>query len=646
MNKNLKRLQEADSGYYNNDKPIMSDKEYDALKDAFTKENPTHPYLKKVGDSVKGEHWKKASHTDYPMGSLSKVNSIDDLQAFLNKQEENSFIFSEKLDGISVKLIYDNGKLIQAITRGDGEKGEDITRNVLKMKIPTSIIYKGKLVIRGEILLKESDFRKMEQFEIDDIEKKGTYSLRNIASGMSKKLDGEHCHLLSILVYDIMNCDETPRMTRKSQWTMHLLTNNNFEVPYFQTYYNGIDNVEESVTEFESKRKEADYDIDGIVIEDDYFKKPGDDWSHPKNKIAFKYKDESRKTKLIDVIWEYDGNRLSPVGVITPVIIDGANIQRVTLNNMAFINEMELHINDMVEIVRAGQVIPKILKVLEKAECPINIIIPEICPVCGFPVVSELKMDGEASRYLICSNPDCSAKTVHSIIKWLDAHESKGVSEQTITKLFDAGLITSLLDFFTIETKKDLILNLEGFSNKRFNLIVSEMNKTLFTDIVTFMKALNISNFGRTIFENIYKVFEQGSITKFLKFCNEYPISNISGISIGKHNKLKEEILNRTELIKNLLEYVTVNPKFITLFTNNDNSKLEGLSFCFTGKLETKRSELVALVKSNGGKEKAVTKTLDYLVTNDTNSGSSKNKKANELGVKIITQAEFMNIIK
>jgi DNA ligase (NAD+) len=319
----------------------------------------------------------------------------------------------------------------------------------------------------------------------------------------------------------------------------------------------------------------------------------------------------------------------------------------VTLNNYEFIQNLGLSIGDNIEVVRANQVIPKVIRVSGHTELVTLITPPTVCPICNSTIELQRNYDGSESKYHVCPNEYCSAKLVRSILSWLNAHNSLGVSEKTIQTLFDEGIITSFDDFLSLDRMKDDIINLDGFSIKRYDNLISEIKKTFDTDIITFMKGLHIHHFGRRMFQKIYDVYTGRGINHFLMFCmNVNFISKLEGFSEESAKYLCEEINKRLDLCTDLLKYVSVKPKPVVNISDI-SLKLDGMSFCFTGKLyRMNRKEAETLVNDNGGEVKSVTKNLTYLVTNDTTSGTSKNKKAQSLGVKLITEDEFLDLLK
>jgi DNA ligase (NAD+) len=625
----FEKLQKSADNYYANGTSELSDEEYDQIYDYLKLKYSSHDFFRSVGSSEKGEHWKKVNH-EYKMGSLNKVNTIEEMNQWIIKQSEREFIIEEKLDGISILLIYDNGVLISASTRGDGEQGENILRNVKRMKgVPSTIGYKDLKAIRAEIIMTHSDFNKLPK----ELEAKNP---RNITAGIAKRLDGKYCNYLTVICTEFMSSE-----TDRSEALVYLEYLGFIVV---QSYDSIITPVEHLYNSYIRERRDLlDYDIDGLVIKTNkVLKEKEDDWSHPKHQIAFKFPNQYKATYLREVVWQYKGNRISPVGIVDPVQLAGATVTRVSLNNIDFINDLKLKINSKVEITRANEVIPKIQSVLEEGDKEIEM--PTKCPTCNSNVIQD-------GKFFYCSNEECSSKTVRKILKWLQAHDAKGIAQSTIESLFEEQMFQDLPMFLDYKLWLDYVKDLEGFGSRKAEIIKTEIDKTLHTTILKFMDALDFTDMGERKWKAILDYFaekyigENITIEMFLSLLKTYELMLIEGIAEETKRKIKDSLKDKEELINDLLTIVKVEDY---KKETNMSGELSGMSFCFTGKLETmKRPEAQKLVEENGGINKSgVSNDLTYLVTNDSTSGSAKNKDAEQKGVKLINEEQFLKMIK
>lgn len=640
-----KMIDTADTNYHAFGMSDISDAEYDGLKDRLAKLDPTNSRLKQVGakidisDDKKSkkvkEKWEKYIHTTYKMGSVSKVNIFDQLQKWIDDTSKTGpWIVQEKMDGISIKLIYKNGKLEKAITRGNdlsGENvGEDITKNVLKMKgIPHNIKFNNDLIVRGEILLYKSNFDLV-----------GGKTLRNSAAGTAKGYDGKNCEHLNIQCYSIMNWKELNIKTEKQ--SVEFLSDNGFKII---NYYicSTIDEIETVYKDYiKNKRKKLDWDIDGLVIK--YNEIEEDKWDLPERARAYKFPHETAVTKLLDVIWQDSGGRISPVALLEPININGVTISRATLNNIDYIKSLDIKINDIVLISRRNDVIPCIESVSIHSTDGEEILPPKFDEE-GFPIVREKNAEGKELVYLVSTNPNSKQKKIRSILQWYKAHDSKGIAEETIDSIISEKIANSLPEFYDIGLNCDTRLaTLEGFGAGKFKILNKATLLTSKTTIVKFMEGIDIAGFGSSRFEAILEyVNKKISITEFINICkNEVVISSISSFGSNTALSLKNSIIEKEKLIKEMLKRVEVEewePEKKT------SSKINGLSFCFTGKMEYDRGVLEKSVKKNGGLVAGVSSKLDYLVVNDLNSDSNKNQKAIKLGIKRISEKEYLNMI-
>ena len=628
------RLKQAQKDYYITGKSSLSDREYDELLNQLQLEDEAayKELTTEVGSDL-SEHWEKFTHV-YKMGSLNKCNTFDEFQEWA-KKFESGFLVEEKLDGISVSLYYDEGKLIRAVSRGNGEVGEVFTRNVLKMQgVPNNIKFLGEFVVRAEIILKHSDWEKMPK------DKRGK-NPRNTAAGAAKKLNGELCEHLSVIAYDIMNFDEKDQVD-------FLLKNYGFE-PVFRKKCETAEEVLEVYTEYnETKRVNLDWDIDGLVVKTQKVYSE-EDWRKPKNAIAWKFPHQYVETYITDITWQTSGERVTPVAHFHPVDCAGVTVSKASLHNWNYVKKLGITEHCKVLISRRNDVIPYVEEVLEYAPRHYCLEFPEkpnICECCGGRVEFQKNIDGEQLDYLVCTNLLCPEKTIRNVMKWFETHDCKGVAEKTVELILNNFQVASLSDFFKVAFSNDKeILKLDGMGKKKLDNLKEQLSNTKQTTIEKFLGGLNIANFGKRMFRKIVNYLKEKNDTvtlpDVLRFILNDDLSKVEGFSDNSDKSLKQSIDNLHPMIVDL-ERIGVKCET----EKATQGGLKGLSFCFTGSLETmKRKEAEELVVAQGGKISTVNKNLNYLVTNDTSSGSSKNKKASSLGVQIIDEATFRELV-
>jgi DNA ligase (NAD+) len=636
----IKQLQDADSAYYNDGSSTLTDKEYDRLKDLLRNLDPDNAYLKEVAhENLTVTEWEKVKHK-YPLGSLNKCNEEDELRKWLG---DTLVVGQEKLDGLSIALTYLNGNISSAVTRGDGEVGDNILQNVVKMKgVPRQIKFQKPLVVRAEILLKHSEWFKM------PVEDRGK-NPRNTAAGAAKELNGSKCKYLSVVAYSILNSESDSEIV-----DLELLEKLGFEVvPYFIPV-----NIYALVTQYHvynvTSRNKLDYDIDGLVIKS-IEKDSSDDWKYPKSQIAWKFPHQTTETILRDVVWQVSGDRVTPVAVFDPVDLAGVTISRASLHNMEYIKRLNVRIGDKIEITRRNDVIPQVERVLI-SNGGNEITAPEKCPMCGKHVAFDKNINEDDMAWLVCTNTDCPAKVLKNIIKWLEVHDTKGVAEKMVETLFNHSVFYSLPDFLQLagidSVKEKNILSIEGMGEAKLQILQEQIKKTINCDLISFFGGLNVSGFGRRMWERIIKYLqiEKDTVTvndviDFISLPYMKGLGHIEGFAETNTKELQSYIKTHTTYINEMINIVKPQDYSKPSLTSEN---LKGKSFCFTGELTAMpRKEAQDAVLRNGGEIKSsVTKGLTYLVTNDPNSGSTKNKKAQALGTTIIGEVEFLKLIK
>ncbi len=644
MRKEIEDLEEkinsADKMYHSFGASDLSDAEYDALKDRLRKLDPTNKLLKKIGHAIvdkptkkkEKEHWVKVNHTDYKMGSQNKVTETQEMKKWCDKYQNELFVVQHKMDGISIKLHYEGGKLISAITRGEGDIGEDIKRNVLKMKgVPETIPSDDKHVFRSEIILTKTDLPHI-----------GGKTMRNSAAGTAKRLDGEGCEHLTVVTYTIMNAKELGIKTELE--SLKIIHRFGFK-PVCTYAAKDLEAIEKIMKEYkDSKRADLDWDIDGLVVKTNEIK--DDAWDYPTRSVAYKFPAEEGVTKLLDVIWQDSGGRINPVGILEPIKINGITIGRATLNNIDFIQKMGIKINDLVRVSRRNDVIPCIEGVSIPARDGKEIKAPTK-DSDGFPIVRAKNSQGEELVYLVSTNPNSTAKKIRQITSWYDALGAKGVAEETVSLILESGLAKDLPSFFKLglEGHVDLV-NIEGFGAGKFKILNQATKSTMEVSFLDFLNAMDISGFSEKRFQPILEhINKKINISDFIDWINKNSseISNLNGFGDNTTQSLLNGLKDKKSLIESMLKLVKVRewePQKV-----DTSSSICGKSFCFTGSMTYDRSILELAVKKRAGIVAGVSKKLNFLVTNDPNSGSNKNKKADDLGIKKITEKEFLDMI-
>jgi DNA ligase, NAD-dependent len=609
----VKMMVEAREAYYNTGSPIMTDQEYDALEATVIEQDPQNPILEKVGHTP-SESWIKETH-QIPMGSLEKVNSSEEFRKWAKKYKDQVFIMQLKLDGLSVSLDYELGVFKRALVRGDGFEGENISDNVQLMKNFKGII-EGKISasVRAEMIISKEDF---ERINLSLSEKNRYANARNAASGICRRLDGMYCKYIQLIFYDVnVSADEDKKLEALTSWGLPIPTPHK------------IGDLEIMVAAFEKFnliRKSLPIDIDGVVVKvcsNAVQQSAGTVRNRPKAMIAWKFEPPGAATTLLKVVWDVGRTGVvTPLAWLEPVIIGGSEISRVTLHNVDFLTKLNLGYGDLVRIVKAGDVIPYLASVIEHKGILIEI--PTHCPCCQ----AELLNDGIK---LTCPNDACSRKIFNRILNWIKVVEIETFGE----KVVEALEISKISDIYKI-SKQD-ISQLGGWGDLSANTIITNINKTRTLKSVTFLAALGIPTISHSTAEELLKAF--GSIQTLMEKSVEdiVRIKGFSKVSAGNVvsglQKYKAEILE-------LLTIISLKDK------EEGSGKLSGVSFVFTGAMEKPRSFYQKLVEKNGGKNlSTITKETTYLVCNE-NKGSSKSMKAEQYGVKTISEKEFLNII-
>ena len=634
-------LNEASRVYYQGRDEIMSNYEYDALYDELQQlENETgivnsNSPTVKVGYQVQS-NLEKERH-EKPMLSLDKTKEVQALKEFIG---DNTAILSWKLDGLTIVLTYNKGELLKAVTRGNGEVGEVITQNAKVFKnVPIKIPYKGELIIRGEAIITYSDFEKINDEIEEDSEK--YKNPRNLCSGTVRQLNNEITAKRNVNFFAFSLVDAKGEDFKNSRlYQFEWLEKQGFSV----VGHKKVDknNLEDAIKEFEKAIETNDFPSDGLVLTFDdieYSKSLGTTSKFPKDSIAFKWKDEIRETVLKEIEWSASRTGLlNPVAIFEPVELEGTTVSRASVHNISIMKSLELGIGDTIEVYKANMIIPQIANNLTKSGVKD---IPTACPVCGESTKIRQVNEVEA---LYCTNPKCPAKKIKlfELMVSRDAFNIAGLSVATLEKFIDLGILHDITDLFHLEKHKELIVNEEGFGEKSYNNLIEEINKARNISLPKLIYSLGIPNVGLSNAKLICKYF--GNDVDRIRNLTFDELNEIKGIGeiIAKSFVEYYNDEYNVQIFDKLLNEISIESD-----SSSAENIYENMVFVITGSVEkfSNRNELKAYIEDRGGKVTgSVTSNTTYLINNDVTSNSSKNKKAKELGVKIISEEEFLNI--
>ena len=633
-------LSEAAKAYYQESREIMSNFEYDRMYDelsALEKESglvlagsPTQ----KVGYEVLSE-LPKQTHPS-PMLSLDKTKQVDELSSWLGGKEG---LLSWKMDGLTVVLTYENGELLNAVTRGNGVVGEVITNNAKVFKnLPVNIPFKGRMVLRGEAIITYSEFKKINALLSEEEQYKNP---RNLCSGSVRQLNNEITAKRNVELYAFTLVEaEGVDFKNSQQNKMEFMKEQGFQTVEYKVVT--AKNIYETVEWFSEKVKTNDFPSDGLVLLYDdisYGESLGSTAKFPRNAIAFKWADETAKTKLTEVEWSASRTGLiNPVAIFEPVELEGTTVSRASVHNISIVKELKLGIGDTIEVYKANMIIPQIAQNLTKSG---SLAIPDKCPVCGEKTSIHKENDVEV---LFCENPDCLAKKIKSISLFVsrDAMNIDGMSEATIEKFISKGFLHELADLFKLNRYKDEIISMDGFGEKSYEKLVKAAETAKITTTAKFIYSLGIANIGLSNAKMVCKAFSND--LEKIRHASIDELVEIDGVG----EIIAESFVkffaneNNNHMVDDLLDIVTLEDE------ENDNANdMEGMNFVITGSVNhfSNRSEVKELIEGRGGKVTgSVTSKTKYLINNDSTSNSSKNKKAKELGVQIITEDEFIDM--
>lgn len=624
----IKRYQ---TSYYNGEGEI-SDAEFDALWDELKNLDPENEILKKIGTD--SGNFAKLRHV-MPMGSQEKAANPEQFLGWASKHVYDEYFVEFKLDGASLELQYEHGKLVHAVTRGDGTIGDDITVNAKKMNGVAAALFDlaGNLIdysggIRGEVIMTH------------DVHKEKFYdkaNCRNAANGLMKRKDGEGCEYLKLIVYDAFSPSGNQPFNDEESKINWLKSCG------FNTVPLKICKSPQEVIEYRSHvmdiRNQLEYDIDGLVIKERQINFQDASRARPDRQIAFKFSLEEAVTILRGVDWSVNGGTYTPVAVFDEVELNGTKVQRASLANPDTMKALGVKIGCKVVVVKRGEIIPKIESVIhEDALCESPVVFPDKCECCGSKLIDN------GSR-LYCPNKKCSKRILHQLLKWVQVADIRDLGETLVTQLFEKGKVQSISDLYKLsaEDLTPFFLNEESLAAEKKSLgaekVAASIQNHRKMSLAVFVAGFDIEGIGETTVEKLVAA-GFNTLNALLNMTVEQA-SAVYGFA---------EILAKTAvdgLNENALEMRFLAENFVEI-VQDSAGKLVGKSFCFTGELHSmKRNDAEALVKANGGTCKSsVTKDLSYLVTNDVSSGSSKNQKAVKFGIPVINEEQFFKMLE
>ena len=642
MKELIETLNKASELYYQKNISMMTDYEYDHLYDELVElEKETHMILSNSPTiNVEPEISSFLEQVEHPapMLSLAKTKQVTELIDFIGDKEG---LLSWKLDGLTIVLTYENGKLISGVTRGTGTIGEVVTENVKQFKnVPLTIPYLGRLVVRGEAIIKYSDFKKMND-ELGDGSSQYK-NPRNLCSGSVRQLDSSitASRNVNCIIFALIESDE--QISNLKSECFDWLKSLGFEV--VEHFKVTKENMKEKVLEFKDRVKTYDIPSDGLVLTYDdieYGNSLGMTAKFPRHSIAFKWQDETAKTKLREVDWMVSRTGLiNPVAVFDPVELEGTIVSRASLHNVSILQGLKLGLGDTIEVYKANMIIPQVAENDTKSN---NLVIPNKCPVCG----GEAKIiENSDVKYLYCMNEFCVAKLIKRLSLFVsrNAMNIDGISDAILSKLIDEGIVKCYADLYHISDYKDKIIAFDGFGEKSYNNLINSIEKSRNVKLANFIYALGIPDIGFSRAKLICNNFNND----FDKICHLTleELSAIDGVGEIIAQEWVDEFANSIfidELEKLKKEVV------IAKSGNTNNGALTNLTFVITGSLNhfENRDKMIECIEQNGGKVvKAISNNVNYLINNDINSTSTKNQKAKELGVEIISEDSLLNMIK
>lgn len=580
----------------------------------------------------------KETH-ETPMLSLDKTKDREVLREFIGSHKT---LLSWKMDGLTIVLTYDHGELEKAVTRGNGAVGEVVTNNARVFRnVPLKIPFQGRLILRGEAIIRYSDFQRINQ-SIEDVDARYK-NPRNLCSGSVRQLNNQVTAERNVYFYafSLVSAQDVD-MHNSREFQMEWMKNQGFDVVEYKIVTAG--NLDEAMDAFAAAIETNDFPSDGLVaLYDDiaYGDSLGSTAKFPRNSFAFKWADEIRETTLREIEWSPSRTGLiNPIAVFDPVELEGTTVSRASVHNVSILKELELGIGDTIQVYKANMIIPQIAENLTRSR---NLKIPETCPVCGQEARVIRENDVES---LYCMNPDCVAKKIKAFTLFVsrDAMNIDGLSEATLEKFIARGFIHDFGDIFEIGKYRDEIVDMEGFGEKSFENLMNSLEKAKETTLAKVIYSLGIANIGLANAKVICRHFDDD--LEKIRCADQEEISGIDGIGpvIAKSLSVyfKNEENNRK--LDHLMGHLHLHRE-----EASGKQIFAGVNFVITGSLEhfANRGQAKKLIESFGGKVTGtVTGKTNYLINNDKASNSSKNKKARELGIPVISEQDFLELVR
>jgi DNA ligase (NAD+) len=644
MQELVELLNRARRAYEQEDTEIMSNYEYDRLYDeleGLERELGTtlasSPTVN-VGYEVLSE-LPKERH-EKPMLSLDKTKDVEQLKSFLGEQKA---VISWKMDGLTIVLTYQNGRLQKAVTRGNGEVGEVITNNAKVFRnLPLQIPYQGELILRGEAVIGYKDFERINE-QIEDVDARYK-NPRNLCSGSVRQLNNAITARRNVkfFAFTLVKADGAEFENSRMQ-QLNWLEKQGFEV--VEHHLTDRASIEEEVAWFSEQIVRNDFPSDGLVLVYDdiaYGQSLGTTAKFPRDSYAFKWADEIRETTLLEIEWSPSRTGLiNPVAIFEPVELEGTTVSRASVHNISIMEDLELGIGDAIQVYKANMIIPQIAENLTRSGVKD---IPQVCPVCGG--ATKIQMENE-TKTLYCTNPECQAKHLKSFALFVsrDAMNIEGLSEATLEKFIGEGFIRDFTDIYHLDRYAETIKTLEGFGEKSYAKLVSSVENSRSTTMPKVIYSLGIANIGLSNAKMICRAFDNDPQRMMQATVEE--LVDIQGVGEVIARTFVDYFSDEThrDLFKRLLEEVKLQKE-----EGEESAQIfENMNFVITGSVEhfANRREVKEIIESRGGKVTgSVTGKTNYLINNDVQSASSKNKKAKELNVPIISEAQFLEMLE
>ena len=645
-----KILLAASEAYYNEDREIMSNFEYDKLYDELKELEDkfdihmSNSLTQNVGYKA-AEFLPKVRH-EKPMLSLDKTKDREVLKDFLGDKDG---VLSYKLDGLTIVLLYENGEFKQGVTRGNGEIGEDVSNNIPAFtNVPMKISYKGHLLLRGEAIITYSDFKKINDEMSDGLEK--YKNPRNLCSGSVRQLDPNITKKrnVKLVIFSLVEIggdnktkeEEKVNATYESQ--LNFLDDLGFEIVTHKPI--NKNNILDAIEWYAKDVVTNDYPSDGLVLifnDIKYGLSLGNTSKFPRNALAFKWQDETAETTLREIEWSPSRTGLiNPVAIFDTVELEGTNVSRASLHNISIMEDLKLGIGDKIKVFKANMIIPQVEENLTKSN---TFKIPKTCPVCGSKTIVK---DNDGVKTLFCENIDCPIKNIKGFENFVSRNcmNIEGISIATIEIFIEMGFIKEYADLYKLEKHREKIIEIDGFGEKSYNNIIDAVNNSRETECYRVINSLGILGIGTANAKILAKHFDDD--IEALRTADEETLTGIDEIGPVLAKSIRDYFTDEKNIkvVDDLLKELKIKK-----VKKTGKQKLEGMTFVITGSLEnySNRDELVKVIEDNGGKTaSSVSKNTNYLINNDINSNSSKNKKAKELNIPIISESDFDKLIK